>query len=217
MRRENAKLYLPSLRAKRSNPSSRKVRMDCFAALAMTAMAKGCLKIESGKKPISPDGVRTGLYALHARFVTRVCFARTGRPVRAKTPRHRSVFVGGDRFHQGHQLTLYGLVLDLAVGTQQPQAERAVQEEQALDFARLAVAVVEERHRHVERGSDLLKTSSADAVDALLVLLDLLEADAELVAELRLGDFLFHTPQANPLAQFDIGFTGAALFHLFRC
>src|SRR5262245_52964538 len=75
--------------------------------------------------------------------------------------------VGRDRFHQGHQLTLYSLILDLAVGAQQPQAECAVQEQQALYLARLAVAVVEERHRHVERGSDLLKTSRADAVDAL--------------------------------------------------
>jgi len=38
--------------------------------------------------------------------------------------RYCLALVGGDRFHQGHQLTLYGLVLDLAVGTQQPQAER---------------------------------------------------------------------------------------------
>src|SRR5882757_7860430 len=38
--RENAKLYLPSLRAKRSNPCHRsKERMDCFAAVAMTAKA----------------------------------------------------------------------------------------------------------------------------------------------------------------------------------
>ena len=32
-------------------------------------------------------------------------------------------FVRGDQFHQGHQLTLHGLVLDLAVGPQQSQAE----------------------------------------------------------------------------------------------
>jgi 2-polyprenyl-6-methoxyphenol hydroxylase-like FAD-dependent oxidoreductase len=32
-------------------------------------------------------------------------------------------FVCGDRFHQRHQLTLHGLVLDLAVGSQQPQTE----------------------------------------------------------------------------------------------
>src|SRR4029077_2087118 len=50
-----------------------------------------------------------------------------------------------------------------------PEAEGAVEEEEAFDFARLAVAVVEERDGHVERGGDLLKTSSADAVHALLV------------------------------------------------
>src|SRR6478735_6869184 len=80
-----------------------------------------------------------------------------------------SVLVRGDRLHQGHQLTLHRLVLDLAVGAQQPEAEGAVEEEEAFDFARLAVAVVvEERDGHVERGGDQLKTSSADAVHALL-------------------------------------------------
>jgi hypothetical protein len=33
------------------------------------------------------------------------------------------VFVGRDRFHQRHELALYGLILDLAVGPQQSQAE----------------------------------------------------------------------------------------------
>jgi len=94
--------------------------------------------------------------------------------------KRRLVFVGSDRFHQRHELTLHGLVLDLAVGPEQPQAERAVQEQKALDFPRLGVAVVEERDGHIERGGDLLKTSSADAVHALLVLLDLLEADPQL-------------------------------------
>src|SRR5205085_6732378 len=93
--------------------------------------------------------------------------------VRAKTLSNRSILVRGDRFHQGHQLTLYGLVLDLAVGAQQPQAERAVEEQQALDLPRLAVAVVEERDRHIERSGDRLKTSCANTVDALLVLLNL--------------------------------------------
>src|SRR5882757_2276849 len=126
-------------------------------------------------------------------------------------------FVGGNRFHQGHQLALNGLVLDLAVGAQQPQAERAFEEQQAFDFPRLAVAVVEERHGHVERGGDLLQTGSADAVDTLFVLLDLLEADAEFVAELCLRDLLLYTPQANPLAQFNVGFAGTALLHLLCC
>ena len=124
------------------------------------------------------------------------------------------VFVRGDRFHQGHQLTLYGLILDLAVGPQQPQAERAVEKQQAFDLARLAVAVVEECDGHIERGGDLLKTGGADAVDALLVFLNLLEADAKLVAELRLRDPLLDAPQPDSLSQFNVGFAGTALLHL---
>jgi hypothetical protein len=125
------------------------------------------------------------------------------------------VFVRGDRFHQGHQLALDGLILDLAVGTQQSQAERAIEKQQAFDFTRLAVTVVEECHGHIERGGDLLKTGGADAVDALLVFLHLLEADAELIAELCLRDMLFDPPQPDPLAQFNVGLAGTALFHFF--
>ena len=84
-------------------------------------------------------------------------------------------------------------------------------------WLRLAVAVVEERDGHIERSGDRLKTSCADTVDALLVLLNLLEADAEFVSELCLRDFLFHTPQANALAQFNVGFAGTALLHLLCC
>src|ERR1700733_7082755 len=61
------------------------------------------------------------------------------------------IFVRSDRFHQGHQLPLNGLVLDLAVGPQQPEAERAVEKQQAFDLARLAVAVVEKRDGDIER------------------------------------------------------------------
>src|SRR5580698_2064274 len=104
------------------------------------------------------------------------------------------VLVRSDRFHQRHQLTLHGLILDLAVGPQQPEAERAVEEQQAFDFPRLAIAVVEERDGHVERGCDLLETSSTDPVDALLVLLDLLEADTQLVTEFSLRNPLLDTP-----------------------
>jgi hypothetical protein len=80
---------------------------------------------------------------------------------------------------------LYGLILDLAVGPQQSQAERTVEKQQAFDLPRLAVAVIEECDGNIERSSDLLETSGTDAVDALLVFLNLLEADAKLVAELR--------------------------------
>src|SRR6267378_6087414 len=101
------------------------------------------------------------------------------------------VFVRGNRFHQGDQLALHGLILDLAVSPQQPQAECAVEEQQAFDFPRLAVAVVEKSDGNIERSGDLLETGGADAVDALLIFLNLLEADAKLVAEFRLRDSLF--------------------------
>src|SRR6185437_476602 len=122
--------------------------------------------------------------------------------------------VGGDRFHQGDQLTLHGLILDLAVSPQQAEAERAVEKQEALDFARLVVAVVEEGDGDIERSGDLLQTSGADAVDALLVFLDLLEAHAKLVAELRLRDLLLDPPQPNALAKLDVRLAGAALLHL---
>src|SRR5665213_3130058 len=123
------------------------------------------------------------------------------------------VFVGRDRFHQGYQLTLYGLVLDLAVGPQQSQAECAVEKQQALDFPRLAVAVVEKCDGDIERGGDLLETSGTDAVDALLVFLNLLKADAQLIPEFGLRDTLLDAPQPDSLAKFNVGFSGTALLH----
>src|SRR5882672_3715975 len=113
---------------------------------------------------------------------------------------HALGFVRGDRFHQGHQLTLYGLILDLAVGPQQSKAERAVEKQQGFDLPRLAVAVVEKCDGNIEGSGDLLETGGTDAVDALLILLNLLEADAKLVAELSLRDSLFDAPQPNSLA-----------------
>src|SRR3979490_646480 len=107
------------------------------------------------------------------------------------------VFVRGNRFHQGDQLALHGLILNLAVSPQQPQAECAVEEQQAFDFPRLAVAVVEKCDGYIERGRDLLKAGRTDAVDAFLVFLNLLEADAKFVAKLSLRDFLLHAPSAT--------------------
>ena len=53
--------------------------------------------------------------------------------VRRGRPEDRSVLVRGDRLHQGHQLTLHRLVLDLAVSAQEPEAEGAVEEEEAFN------------------------------------------------------------------------------------
>jgi len=60
----------------------------------------------------------------------------------------------------------------------------------------------------------LLKPSGADAVDALLIFLHLLEADAEFVAEFRLRDLLLNAPQPDALSQFDVRLAGASLLHL---
>src|ERR1700724_731288 len=133
-------------------------------------------------------------------------------------PARRLFLVGGDRFHQGDELTLHRLVLDRAVGAEQPQAERAVKEQAALDLARLVVAIVEKGDGNVERGRDRLQARSADAIDALLVLLDLLEAHAKLVAELGLRDLLLDTPQPDSFAKLNVGLAGTALLHpLSRC
>src|SRR3981081_867727 len=45
-----------------------------------------------------------------------------------------TLLVTGNCFHQRLYLALYGLILDLAIGPQQPEAERAVEIQQALDF-----------------------------------------------------------------------------------
>src|SRR6516225_3795967 len=108
-----------------------------------------------------------------------------------------SAFVRCDRFHQRDELALHRLILDLAVGAQQAEAESRVQEQEAFDFAGLVVAAIEEGHGHIEGGGDLLKPSRADAIDALLVFLHLLEADAELFAELSLRDLHLDATQAD--------------------
>jgi len=96
-------------------------------------------------------------------------------------------------------------------------AGSAIEKQQAFDLPRLAVAVVEERDGYVEGSGDLLKTGGADAVDALLIFLNLLEADAQFVAKLRLRDFLLNAAQPNPLSQLNVGFAGAPLLHFLCC
>src|SRR6202041_757002 len=132
----------------------------------------------------------------------------------AATPALGSVFVGRDRFHQGHELPLDGLILDLAVGAQEPQAEGTIEKQQAFHFASLAVAVVEEGDGHIERRCNLLKTGGAHAIDAFLVFLNLLETYAQLFAKLGLRDLLFHAPQPDSFAKLNIWLAGTALLHL---
>src|ERR1700737_4847366 len=121
----------------------------------------------------------------------------------------------GNRFHQSHHLALHGLALDAGIGPQQPQAERAVEKQQAFDLPGLAVAVVEESYRHIEGCGNLLQAGRSDAVDAFLVFLNLLKAHSKLFAEIGLRDSLFDAPQTDLLSHLDVRFSGAPLLHFF--
>src|SRR5882672_1068117 len=180
-------------------------------SLPMTAGC--CCRVQAGRRPNAAIACR------HRRRADQSSSRRSVVSWRDRDHRsaRRLLFLGGNQFHQRHQLTLHRLILDLAVGPQQPQAERAVKKQETLDLARLVVAVVEERDGDVERGGDLLKAGSAHAVHALLVFLNLLEADAKLVAKLRLRDLLFDASQPDSLAKLNVGLAGTALLHLLSC
>ena len=93
------------------------------------------------------------------------------------------------------------------------QAQRIRGVEEAEDGAGVLGAGIgraeEERDRHVERLADAHQPSGADAIDALLVFLHLLERHAEQVAELGLRHALGHAPRADALADLDIMRIGA--------
>ena len=67
----------------------------------------------------------------------------------------------------------------------------------------------EKRDRHIERLGDPHQPSCADPVHALFVFLDLLERDAEQIAEFGLRHALGHAPRADALADLDIVRIGA--------
>ena len=64
--------------------------------------------------------------------------------------------------------------------------------------------LVEELHRHAEHLRQIEQPAGADAVDALLVLLDLLEGQAELLAELLLAHAEQHAAEAHPAADMHV-------------
>ena len=72
----------------------------------------------------------------------------------------------------------------------------------ASDAVDLGCAFEEERHRHAQRLGNLLQAAGADPVRALLVLLDLLERDAEGVPETFLAHPDHHA--AHPDAGTDV-------------
>ena len=61
-------------------------------------------------------------------------------------------------------------------------------------------ALEEERHRDLQDVGDLLQSAHADAVRALLVLLDLLKRQAKCAAEIHLAHCQHHPAHAHPAA-----------------
>ena len=57
---------------------------------------------------------------------------------------------------QGHKLSLYRLILDGGVGTQQSHDERAVEKKQAVDLRSLTLTTKEKRHVNAKHLGDLL-------------------------------------------------------------
>ena len=64
--------------------------------------------------------------------------------------------------------------------------------------------LVEELHRHAQHLRQIEQPAGADAVDAFLVLLDLLEGQAELLAELLLAHAEQHAAKAHPAADMHV-------------
>ena len=76
--------------------------------------------------------------------------------------------------------------------------------------------LVEKLHRHAEHLRQIEQPAGADAVDALLVLLDLLEGEAELLAELLLAHAEQHAAEADPAADVHIDRIGPSRALLAR-
>ena len=70
--------------------------------------------------------------------------------------------------------------------------------------------VEKERHRHIEDLAELEQARGADAVDAALVFLDLLEGQAEALAEPLLAHAEQGTAQPQALADMDVDRVGLA-------
>src|SRR5262249_8263598 len=75
-------------------------------------------------------------------------------------------------------------------------------------------AGVEERYRHVENLRDQLQPPGRYPVAAFLVLLDLLERDAQRIAQCRLRHPALQTQRPDALGDFSVPRIAAALFHV---
>jgi hypothetical protein len=75
-------------------------------------------------------------------------------------------------------------------------------------------ALKEKRHRDLQDVRDVLQSTRADAIGALLVFLHLLEREAKRVAELPLAHAKHHPPHAHPAANVLVDEIGGLLGHL---
>ena len=74
-------------------------------------------------------------------------------------------------------------------------------------------ALVEKADLDLELARDLLHARAADAIDAFFIFLDLLEGDAELVAERFLAEVEFQAPHADPAADMLVDGIGRSWLH----
>jgi hypothetical protein len=72
------------------------------------------------------------------------------------------------------------LIFDAGVGAQQSEAEKAVEEEQAVDVWFFAVTIVEKRYFDAEHLSDQLQPRRADPIETPFVFLHLLNVTPSL-------------------------------------
>ena len=70
------------------------------------------------------------------------------------------------------------------------------------------------RDRHLQKACNLLEPTRADAIDALLVFLNLLEGDAEVVAKLLLALALHHSARVHAIADMNVNRIGVRVLQL---
>ena len=122
-----------------------------------------------------------------------------------------------DAFEQPDKLEPHRLIVDRGQRPTYPQVQ-GIGHQGLYLLAGLAdddAVGLEVRNALVERLGDLLEADRADPVDALLVFLDLLERDAQRLAELVLADARRNPSGADLLAERLVSRGGGTLQHLF--
>src|SRR3569833_1303333 len=78
---------------------------------------------------------------------------------------------------------------------------------------RIADAFIKEIDWHIENARHFVETASADAIDAFLVFLDLLNSEAKQIAQLFLTHSNQLTPDAHAIADLNVNGIGLLLGH----